>query len=456
MRRQGNGSNDINIQLGGTEVKIIMKKLLSNKNILLMSAIMIIGIVGLNTATYYKVQSLLKEATEGAYQQNNGFGVYLFLLSILILIIFHVVFLIIFHGNANTDKQLTLALKEIAAGNYETEVQFTGNRELIEQGDYLNQIRQKITGFIGSVKEAVEIIAVASSEMKQSSSEMSTLSERVTLTIGQLAEGAGQQAESTESGSVRINNIVDTIVCIAQDMTTSEKLAESAIDSMQSVKGSIQYQEQKMEENKHISEKVGEAVLDLMNKSTEIGSILQVMQGVSEQTNLLALNAAIEAARAGEQGKGFAVVSQEIRKLADQSGRSSKQITDIIEDVQRSVENTVKQIEKANLLSVEQEKALNQTVQAINDISDKVESIATKVKAVSTATESLTEDAKEAEDMIATIASISEETAAGTEESSASVEEQNMYIQVIAECSNELYSIAGNLKGDVEKYSSRN
>jgi methyl-accepting chemotaxis protein len=288
--------------------------------------------------------------------------------------------------------------------------------------------------------------------MKHSSSEMSSLSDRVTQTISQLAEGAGQQAESTEKGSERINNIAEMIACIAQDMSISEKLAEAAIEAMTSVKSSIRYQEEKMDENKRISVHVGEAVTDLMDKSKEIGKILEVIKGVAHQTNLLALNAAIEAARAGEHGKGFAVVSEEIRKLAEQSGESSKKITEIIEDVQRGIENTVEQIEKADLLSTEQENALAQTVQAISVISDKVESIETKVKAVSGATESLTEDAKEAEDMIATIASISEESAAGSQEASASVEEQNMLIQVIAECSNELFTIAESLKENLEKY----
>ncbi len=207
-----------------------------------------------------------------------------------------------------------------------------------------------------------------------------------------------------------------------------------------------------MEENKEISAQMGHAIADLMEKSKEIGKILQVIQGVAQQTNLLALNAAIEAARAGEHGRGFAVVSEEIRKLAEQSGESSKQITEIITDVQAGIENTVMQIQKADMLSGEQETALSQTVSSIGDITDKVESIATKVKAVCGTTESLTEDAKQAGDMVATIASISEETAAGTEEVSSSVEEQNVLIQMITECSTELYTIAEDLKHNIDSF----
>ena len=309
----------------------------------------------------------------------------------------------------------------------------------------------KISEFIQNVKETVDVITFSSSEMKHSSSEMSDVSNKVTLSISQLAEGATQQAESIEKGSLRINNITEMIVCIGEDMALSDRHVDEAISSMNQVKQYIHYQEEKMEENKVITEHMEKVIHDLMSKSKEIGKILEVIKGVAAQTNLLALNAAIEAARAGEHGRGFAVVSDEIRKLAEQSSESSKQINEIIDDVQQGIENTVLQIKQANSLSLEQEKAFEQTATSITDISEKVFSIGVKVKAVFDATKTLTEDAREAEDMIATIASISEETAAGTQEAAASVDEQNSLIQMVAECSNEMYNIAEALKLHIEE-----
>lgn len=413
---------------------------------------MFLIIAGFYAITLNKVQSLLGEIPDDFSQKVNGFRIYLLLFSILIFVLFYFIFLYLFQKTVTPFLKLTPILKEIASGNYKTTIDFPKNSILEEQGSYLNQIQSNILDFINSTKEAVEIVTIASNEMKQSSSEMSSLSIKVTQAISQLAEGAGQQAESNENGSMRINSIVDLIVCIAQDMKASEQLAEAAFDSMDIVKNKVRYQEEKMEESVQISGKVGEAITDLLDKSQKIDNILQVMNNIAKQTNLLALNAAIEAARAGAQGKGFAVVSNEIRDLAEQSGESNKQITEIISEVQRSVENTVKQIEKSDLLAAKQAKALSQTVQAIDEISDKFESITTKVKAVSDATDSLTKDAKETEDMITTIASISQETAASTQEASATMEEQNMLIQIIAECSIELSSIAESLKGNVEKY----
>ncbi len=417
-----------------------------------MCIIMVLGFLAIYAGVNYKVRSIVKEAAGNPSYQPEGFGVFLLLLCLAVFIIFTVLFLLVLQRTIKPFGQLLSSIKEIAEGNFADEVAVKAEGELNTYAEHLNQIRHRMREFINTVKDSVSMVTVASGEMKHSSEDMNSISDRVTQSVSQLAQGATQQAESTENGSLRINNIVEMIECIAQDMNSSEQLAEAAIDAMATVKDSIRYQEEKMEENKEISAQMGVAISDLMEKSKEIGKILQVIQGVAQQTNLLALNAAIEAARAGEHGRGFAVVSEEIRKLAEQSGESSKQITEIIDDVQYGIENTVMQIKKADMLSSEQENALSQTVQAIGDIADKVESITAKVKAVSGTTESLTEDAKQAGDMVATIASISEETAAGTQEVSSSVEEQNGLIQIITECSTELYTIAEGLKENIDNF----
>lgn len=419
-------------------------------NIIISALLIMLAGFGIITAgVCFKVQSFIK----GNNINESSIGsliIFIVVLCLIVLVLCSSCFIIILRTLLKSSGNIMSVVKELAAGNFNVDLQ--DNSNMGELSEYIKQIKERMAGFLGTVKESVDIMTYASSEMKQSSNDMSEVSSRVTQSISQLAEGATQQAESTENGSLRINSITEMIICIGEDMSSSDKIAESAITAMNGVKESIQYQEEKMAENKLITEQMRNAISELMDKSKEIGKILEVIKGVAQQTNLLALNAAIEAARAGEHGKGFAVVSDEIRKLAEQSSDSSKQITEIIKDVQYGIENTVSQIKKADALSLEQEKALDSTVVAISDISDKVVSIAGKVKAVADATASLTGDAKEAEDMIATIASISEETAAGTQEASSSVEEQNSLIQMVAECSNEMYSIAESLKQNIENF----
>lgn len=402
-------------------------------------AVLLGSFVILTAGAVIRVQSLLKSSG----QENAsmvGFLVFMLVLAAVVLVL--AALCLTFLLNAGLKKAVNA---DVTEGKPENAAVNSENKTVVNMENHINE-------FIEHVKESVDVITFSTDEMNRSSSEMSEISNRVTLSISQLAEGATQQADSTEKGSTRINNITEMIICIGDDMAISDKVSEEAISAMAEVKESIRFQEEKMSENKVITENMGVAITDLMDKSKEIGKILEVIKGVAQQTNLLALNAAIEAARAGEHGRGFAVVSEEIRKLAEQSAESGKQITEIINDVQQGIENTVMQIKKANTLSKEQEKAFEQTVSSITDISEKVFSIGVKVKAVAGATQTLTEDAKEAEDMMATIASISEETAAGTEEVSSSVEEQNNLIQLVAECSKEMSNIAQALKQKLEAF----
>jgi methyl-accepting chemotaxis protein len=408
-----------------------------------------IGLFLLYIGIYNKVNALFGK---NSALQTKDFGIFLFFFCLVILIFYIVVLLLISRYAFKQVSKSMYAINKFAEENSQSE-SGDKNRSILKiYEDNMNQIQQRIISFVESAKELISIIVTTTEEVKISSSEMSEISERITQSISQLALGATEQAESTQIGSEKISSIAEMIDCVAQDMEASEKLATSAMDSMTVVQDSISSQESKMNENKEIAKQMGDAIHSLLHKSKEIGEILEVINDVAEQTNLLSLNAAIEAARAGENGKGFAVVSDEIGKLAERSRQSGKQIKIIVESVQSEIENTAEQIGKSELNSIEQEKALSQTILSIHDISNKIDEITHKVRGVSSATEMLLEDAKQTADMINTIASISEETAAGSEEVSSSVEEQNEIIQLMQECSEELHLTTQKLQLMVKDY----
>lgn len=343
-------------------------------------------------------------------------------------------------------------LKAVASGNLKIRSNIKSTDEIGEIAGNVNTMVENLGSLVKCIKEMSFNVASYSQQMVSSSEEVSKVSEQVATAIEEVARGATDQAVSTETGNEKIIEIVRGLEQISLDMRETEGLVSDAGKSVKTGEESVRHQELKMNENKVVSASVAKAIGGLADKSEEIGQILDAIKGISDQTNLLALNAAIEAARAGEQGKGFAVVSEEIRKLAEQSGLSVKRIGEIIKEVQEGVKQAVLEMDAAEKVVGEQVRALENTITAFNQISDVVSRFSEKTKMVAHSASVLSENSQQAGDAISSIASVSEETAAGAEEVSASTQEQSTLIQQIADSAEHLSKLAGQLQDSVERF----
>jgi len=163
----------------------------------------------------------------------------------------------------------------------------------------------------------------------------------------------------------------------------------------------------------------------LAKSADQIGNIIGVINDVADQTNLLALNAAIEAARAGEHGRGFAVVADEVRKLAERTGKATGEITDMIKGIQnetneavQSMESGIQEVDKGRELADQAGNSLNEIVTMTQRVMDMIQQIATASEEQSTAAEQISKN-------IENISSVTKETATGAEQSAAAAEELN-------------------------------
>ncbi|KOA19273.1 methyl-accepting chemotaxis protein McpB [Clostridium homopropionicum DSM 5847] len=419
---------------------------------------------------FYTLNGVQKLMTYSSYKENNWyvFTAYTvsdymkpinnfrntFMIIELICIIIAAIVAFMFSNSVSKPlKNLAESAKAISTGDLTQEVHIVKSKDEIGQltlyfSDMLNNLRS----LISQVKDMSGNVAASSEEMMASSEEVSKTSEQIANAVSDLAKGALEQAASSEEGNVKLIEVINGLNDIAADMIKSEELSNGAKDSVEDGKKSVEYQRIKMSENKQVSNGVADAISSLSEKSAEIGSILLVIKSISEQTNLLALNAAIEAARAGEHGRGFAVVSDEIRKLAEQSSSSVNKIDSIIEEVQISVEQAVNEMKKAKVVVEDQEKALFDTVSAFEKISEAVTIIHDYINKVSKETKILTVNANNTGDAINNIASISQETASSTEEVAASTEEQTSIIHQIAESAESLSAIANELQESINKF----
>jgi len=242
----------------------------------------------------------------------------------------------------------------------------------------------------------------------------------------------------TEEGFKKVNNMLDI----------SKSSSNVAMDGRKQIKEVIEQYEYVRKTVKLATE----SVQNLGKRSAEIGNFIHTIKGIAEQTNLLALNASIEAARAGESGRGFSVVAEEIRKLAEDSSKAAETISELIGDSQKETSITIKTAED-NLEKVNRQLAL------IEKSGDSLETIVAKVKETEENISDMHDIYQEVQDMsevinqsINEISNIIEDSVAYTEEVAASSEEQHSSMEEVVLSVEKLASLTINLQTEVNKF----
>jgi methyl-accepting chemotaxis protein len=193
-------------------------------------------------------------------------------------------------------------------------------------------------------------------------------------------------------------------------------------------------------------------IKELESKSNQIGEIVDIITNIADQTNLLALNAAIEAARAGEHGRGFAVVADEVRKLAENSGTAASQIAELLTEIKNGTHEAVSSMDAGSQTVEDGVTALTGTVEAVQKIVEESNRIAVMAENIAAAAEEQSASIEEVTATVDEVASISQEAAAGTQQTSAAMEQQSATVQEISKSSQLLAEMASDMQEIVGKY----
>lgn len=288
----------------------------------------------------------------------------------------------------------------------------------ISTKDEIGQLGTALGRMVDNLRVLINNIIMNSQSVAASSQEISASTEEIASTSSSQSEAAANIADLFKELSVAINSVA----------SSAEEAAEMSNDTVRTAREGGRIVDDALKGMQSVSGQMDQ----LENDSRKIGDIIEVIDDIAEQTNLLALNAAIEAARAGEQGRGFAVVADEVRKLAERSSAATKEITNIIKMIQENTKNSV----QAVAISVDQSTL---TGEAFDKIIEMVNNTSAKVNEIAAACE---EEAAQAAEVMLSVESIS----ASSEESAAASEETAATCQSLAQLSEELAVSAGAFK----------
>jgi methyl-accepting chemotaxis protein len=337
--------------------------------------------------------------------------------------------------------------------------------DLARMKESLNTAMENVGMAIKQVADAAGKVADSTAALSKTATDVGNASQQIALTVDQVAAGSQEQSRTVQNSAEAMEQLVRAIDDVASGAQSQAKLVDQTVGLVQqittaiddvaknsntvaqasrkvnevAIQGGVQVAKsgEGMAMIKQSAEAVGNIVMKLGDSSQKIGAIVETIDDIAEQTNLLALNAAIEAARAGEHGKGFAVVADEVRKLAERSSKATGEIADLIGSMQQMIASAVSGMKDSDKLVAEGTLLSVEAGDALKNIQGAVQGIVTQIDDMAVAAQRMSSSSTEVIRAIENVSAVTEQTTAASEEMAASSAEVSRQIEQVAAVSEE-------------------
>lgn len=347
---------------------------------------------------------------------------------------------------------LSASAAKAANGDLNAKVKITSNDEIATVSESFNHMIDNLKEMIGQISDVSTEVFEYSKTLNETSEQVNTVSEQIAMATQDVAAGAEKQVQATSQATETIKSTVTIIGDVTQQIDGVVDNADTTAETVKTGEDKMAIMTTQMVKIRESVNASSETLNELKDISSEIGNIIEIIDGIAGQTNLLALNASIEAARAGEHGRGFAVVAEEIRKLAEESTQSTESIRSLIDRTQNSTENALVSIGSGTKETERGEELLNDVIESFKAIAKGFELTKNNLNQVNNRMSDVNSSSLNILSLIENVEDISQQSAANSEEVAASTEEQSASFEQMGGVIRNLEEMIGHLQESIQEF----